>query len=1183
MSELPNHIEEKRIDALKSYQILDTLPKEAYDRFTELASIICETPISLVSLVDERRQWFKSKHGLDVNETDRDIAFCAHTILKNEIMEVEDATKDLRFKDNPLVTSEPNIKFYAGCPLIDKNGFSLGTLCVIDREPRKLTTQQRTALKLLTDSVMELIEKQRKVQEIENFDKLFQISNDLICVFDVNGQFRTSNPAFKKLFGWDELSFQNQFLYDFVHPEDLKKTKQKIEKLSSGTSTVSFSHRFKTTTGVYKMLEWVATPELVSGMVFAIARDITIATQKEVALYNSEFKLRSFFENSTGFMCTHDLDGRILTVNTSGAESLGYTQEELIGQTLFQLVPANRYEYMKKYLASIAKEGMAKGLMYTQHKTTQKTSTWLFNNVLEIDPNGDKYIIGNAVDITERYHLEAALKRTTEMLEQTNEVAKIGAWEVNLKTNKIYWSNVTKALHEVDADYQPNFDSAVAFFGEYEPAISQAFANSVETGIPYDLELQITTAKGNKLWIRTIGTPEFKGGKCFRLYGTFQDVTENYLHRIALESAKIQAEEANVAKSEFLASMSHEIRTPLNGVIGFTDLVLKTELNQTQNQYLTIVNQSANSLLAIINDILDFSKIEAGKLELDVEKSDLFELSSQASDIITFQAQQKGLEVLLNVDPNLPRFIFIDNTRLKQVLVNLLGNAVKFTDSGEIELKIYAESGSEDEYVDFHFEVRDTGIGIQSEKQNKIFEAFSQEDASTTKKYGGTGLGLTISNRLLGLMGSKLQLKSTAGKGSTFYFKLKLKAERGEHNLAEDISFIKNALIVDDNDNNRLILRQMLLLKKIKTTEAKNGLEALQLLSMGESFDVVLMDYHMPYMDGLETIEKIRDSFGKRPEDLPILLLHSSSDDEKIIQICEKHGVNLRMVKPIKMQDLFSKLAKIHLKREPVSVAEAPKKSANDLTFNILIAEDNLVNKLLAKTVINRLLPNSVIVEANNGLEAVEQYKIQQPDLILMDLQMPMMNGYKATEKIRMLEKNIEQATVIVALTAGNVKGERERCLEIGMDDFVTKPFVERDLADLFTKWLSKDQLSTKSQAEPKQPAIHFAMANVRDFMGNDNDMVKMVLSLSIDEITKVNTNFKDQLVSPDLKKINALGHKLFGTASGIGLLILADLAREIEYVEEIDEQHIKRLQEALAEEIELVTELIQDELKKMD
>jgi PAS domain S-box-containing protein len=1174
----PDDYELERLKVLNAYEILDTLPQEAFDRFTKLASNICGTPISLVSLVDADRQWFKSKKGIDANETPRAWSFCSHAIQDNQLMEVKDATQDLRFRDNPLVTGDPNIRFYAGYPLIDNNGYALGTLCVIDDKPKVLNQTQKDALKLLTQTVVDLIEQQRKYQEVSNFNKLFEVSNDLICLVNIDGYFKKVNPAFYNVLGYQQKDVINKSIFDFIHQDDKLSAKNAFENIDKTDIKIDFVTKFRNNVGAYKSLNWVFSTDPITGFIFAVARDITQDRDKEALLKISESKFRAFFESSNSFMCTHDLAGNFISINHAGAEILGYKPEELLKKSLFDVVPKDRHQNIESYLKEINNKGKSTGVMNTKHKDGSSL-IWIYNNVIETDADNNKYVIGNAVDISERYRLEEDLKNTKEKLEQTNKVANIGTWEFNLETQSIYWSEVTKAIHGVSLDYIPNLENAIPFFvGEHQKIILDAFNKAIDNQQPYDLELRILTQKGDYAWVRIIGNPEFKDGKCKRVYGTFQDITENYLYRIDLKRAKLQAEEANKSKSEFLASMSHEIRTPLNGVIGFTDLVLKTSLNQTQQQYLTIVNQSANSLLAIINDILDFSKIEAGKLDLDIEKSDLFEITSQAADIIAYQAQNKGLEVLLNIDPNMTRFAMVDSLRLKQVIVNLLGNAVKFTEKGEIELKVYAEASENDKSASFHFEVRDTGIGIKEEKLEKIFEAFSQEDTSTTKKYGGTGLGLTISNRLLGLMGSKLELKSQIGIGSTFYFNVNLEIDNTLVNNVIEETTIKKVLIVDDNDNNRLILKQMLLTKNIESDEASNGIEALQILSTGKIYDTILLDYHMPYMDGLETIEKIRLKFNTL-EKQNIVLLHSSSDDEKIISTCEKYDVKLRMVKPIKMQDLFQKLAQLN---QPfVNTLQEIKAPAvqNNQAVNILIAEDNLVNKLLARTVVGKILTNATIIEVDNGQEAVEKFRNARIDIILMDIQMPIMNGYQATEEIRKIEQN-RIHTPIIALTAGNVKGEREKCLQQGMDDFVTKPFVEEDLIKLFGKWLPSSEEGKAAKSKSSLHNTHFNKNKLRDFMDEDVEIVKQVLNITIKEIKKTDNNLKQLLLNPDLDAINAIGHKLYGTASATGLDILADLAKELELLENID--LLENLYQKINKEIQIVITLMEQEINKI-
>ncbi|OIN56643.1 PAS domain S-box protein [Arsenicibacter rosenii] len=1298
-------------DPQKRYYTLNSLSEKEFRQLTALAATVCQLPVAYIILLDGDRQVIRSVHGLTEALSVDECSFCRQTVALNDFLEVQDTLLDSRFQQLPVVQGAPHFRFYAGAPLANSAGIHIGCLCVLGYEPGQLTGHQQDALMQLAGLAAELIIKCSEKQELEQFRKLFAYSNDLLCVAGTDGFFKELNPAFERVLGWSNDVLLNTSFFDLVHPDDLLSTQHEINKLAQGEQTINFEHRLRSSDGTYRYLQWVVAPDPTTGLLYAIGRDITSIKQKEKALKYSEHKFRTFFENSQGFMCIHDLNGNFLEVNEAGAQSLGYTSGELTGMSLFNIVPPNLHGQISGYLAQIKQNGQASGLMHTKHRNG-KTHIWYFNNIIEPDEDQPPYVIGNAIDITERHRLELRLQRTSEMLTQTNKIAKVGAWEIDLVRNQIHWSAVTREIHEVDDDYVPTYESAVAFFkGDDFERITALSYRAITEGISYDVELQIETAKGNTVWVRAFGNPEFKDGKCVRLFGAVQninqlkqaeqllirekmrlsafvehapaavamldkeirylavskqwleeykvtqdiigrshyeifpnitddwkaihqrclagavekceediwqppgwdhnqhlrwevrpwydyngeiggimmftqDITELCAQREELKRAKLLAENASKAKSEFLANMSHEIRTPLNGVIGFSDLLLKTDLNVTQRQYLSIVNQSANTLLGIINDILDFSKIESGKLELDESRSDIYEISSQAADIITYQVQNKGLEMLLNLQPNLPRFVYIDPVRLKQVLVNLLGNAVKFTESGEIELKITVTDFRDGQGL-FRFEVRDTGIGIKPAMQAKIFDAFSQEDVSITKKYGGTGLGLTISNKLLGLMGSGLQLESHPEKGSRFFFDVWLQAENGDPVVWDTNNTLKQVLIVDDNENNRIILREMLLIRQIMVEEASNGFDALKILDTNKRFDAILMDYNMPFMNGLETIEKIQAHFNDTVDGLPIILLHSSANDETIQKGSQRLSVQHRLVKPIKMQDLYYVLSRLKkggketgntpgtgLPASGVSGSAIPgylgagRPQAGQIG-KVLVVEDNRINQLLVQSILARILPDATVLTAADGAEALILWKEQQPDIILMDVQMPVMNGIDATRRIRVLEQ--QTRVPIIALTASSTLEEKQKCLDAGMDDFLAKPIVEESLVKLFGEW------SHHKPAEPAPPAARasFDRSVMERMAGGDPDLTAAFIQAAVEELDDVQTNRLPGLLTGSLEAIRSEGHKLYGMAITAGMRPLADLARKLEYLENHDADVVAGLVSAINGEIASVREAI--------
>ena len=1001
------------------------------------------------------------------------------------------------------------------------------------------------------------ITKQRMAEEER--DQFFSLSLDLLCLTGFDGYFKRVNAAWKKTLGWGSSELLSKPFLDFVHPDDREKTEHQFRRALEGGHVIGFATRFRCADGSFRWTEWSATADRKRHLIYADGRDTTERTQIEAAIKESESRYRILADNATDLISRQTPEGIYLYVSPSCKQLLGYGQEEMVGHSAYDFfhpddrVKAQIAQHQKKELPEV----------YTLvYRIRRKNDGYLWvesTSKAVADPSTRTVteVTTVARNITLRKAAEQSLAESEQRLAQIIETVRDG---ITLSDETGYFEVFNSAMEQLtgysmaDANASGDFSKALYPDEDRRQQALDGLKVLLEEGRSSEVETIITTKAGRQLTLLvTTALTEFKGRRMF--LSAYRDITERKKAEEELRRAKEAAEEATRAKSEFLAVMSHEIRTPMNSVVGMTDILLQTQLTEEQRDFVDTIRVGGEALLTVINDILDFSKIESGKIEFEERPFEIRTCIEEVLDLLSQKALQKGLDLIYWIDPSVPPYVVGDIFRVRQILLNLVSNAIKFTDKGEVFVSV-GVSWKLGDRLALKFSVKDTGIGIPPEKADRLFKAFSQVDSSTTRRYGGSGLGLAISLRLTELMGGNIWVESEPKKGSTFHFTIKASTPPNDMMLPK--VFLrskvpelngKRVLVVDDNETNLRILRTYFENWGLIVRTTTSPLEALEWTRKGDPFDLAVIDMMMPEMDGLQFGKQLR--MLRSREALSLILCSSAGHTAAELN---SDGIFSAIIsKPIKHDVAFDAiLAAITGAREaPIRMQpKAGKEPIHHIPLSILVAEDNPVNQKLILRVLEGLQYSADV--AADGTEVLSAVGKTRYNLIFMDVHMPEMDGLEASRRIVNSTKHNERP-VIVAVTADALQGDREKCIEAGMDDYISKPIRIADIQRILEKWGSiasqriVPQPKASTQTEPKP--LEESMLERMQQLGLETDFPFM-----IELIDTYAFSFEKQFgllvgacSAKDAHNIHMAAHSMKGASLNIGATEFGAVCKKIE------------------------------------
>ena len=964
-------------------------------------------------------------------------------------------TEDSWVGDTEWARREGMVAF-AGFPLI-LEGRVVGVVAAFARH--RLSDTAMAGFAAVADAVGQFIERKRAEEERQKFVSLVETSRDFIGIATLAGDVTYINDAGRKLVGMDEVEITlPKHLLEFLAEAARKQVQEVVMPLFMKTGYWQGEMQFQN----LKTLEPIDV-DMTASLVLdpktgqplcmcTISRDARPRKRAEEALQKEKAFTDAIIDSIPGHFYVVDKSGRYLRGNKNTEKILGYSRQELAEMDFLATIA----EPDRPVVASKLLDAFTEGSASTEaHLLTKDGRTIPYFLTGTRGGSGDKvYLVGVGIDITERTHAEEELRESEEKFRSLATSAQDAIILLDHEGAVSYWNEAAAKIFGYSSDEALGREVHTLLTPQrFYEASQKGFANFRQTGegpvVGKTLELVAVRKDGTEFPVE-LSLSALQLRNRWASLGILRDITQRKQAETEMCAAKRAAEAASQAKSDFLANMSHEIRTPMNAIMGMTDLVLDTELTPRQREDLNTVKTSADSLLRVINDILDFSKIEARKLDLERIDFNLRSCVEGACKSLSVRSAQKKLELVCHCAPDLPAMVLGDPGRLRQILVNLVGNAIKFTEQGEVVVHVEKLSGTADEGT-LHFSVSDSGIGIPPEKQKSIFAAFTQADTSSTRRFGGTGLGLAIASQLVAMMRGRIWVESAVGRGSTFHFTVRMDVPNPppEQPVQARIAVLQDlpVLVVDDNAASRRALGEVLSGWGVRPTASSGASQALTCLQQardgGKPYRIVIADAQMPEVDGCTLIERIKQD----PQLAGVPIILTSSGQPGDAADCRELGVSAYLTKPIGEAELLEAILQVLGERESAGQSQSITRHSSNETrrnFRILLVEDNPVNQLLGA----RLLQTRghSVVGAVSGRQALAALEKETFDLVLMDVQMPEMDGLEATAAIRDMERTSGKHLPIIAMTAHAMRGDRERCLSAGMDGYVAKPVNSKDL-----------------------------------------------------------------------------------------------------------------------------------------